>query len=132
MRYLLLVLCLLAAAVMAAQTSGSNVKKLSADELKQVLEKNKEVFLLDVREPKELEELGAIKGYVNIPVGQLESRLAEIPKSQPVAVYCRIGGRAGRAGELLGKNGYQVLGAAGIVEWREKNYPVVYPNAEKK
>jgi len=56
-------------------------KNLSADELKELLEKKK-IFFLDVREPKELTELGTIKGYVNIPLGQLESRLAEIPKDK--------------------------------------------------
>jgi len=56
-------------------------KNLSADELKELLEKKK-VYFLDVREPKELTELGTIKGYVNIPLGQLESRLSEIPKDK--------------------------------------------------
>jgi len=67
----------------AAQTSadGNKSKALSADELKNLLEK-KNTFFLDVREPKELEELGTIKGYVNIPLGQLESRLSEIPKDK--------------------------------------------------
>jgi len=36
-------------------------KNLSADELKELLEKKK-VYFLDVREPKELTELGTIKG----------------------------------------------------------------------
>jgi len=62
-----------------AQTSKT--KQLSADELKALLDK-KDVFFLDVREPKELQELGTIKGYVNIPLGQLESRLSEIPKDK--------------------------------------------------
>jgi rhodanese-related sulfurtransferase len=56
-------------------------KELSADELKELLEKKK-IFFLDVREPKELTELGTIKGYVNIPLGQLEGRLFEIPKDK--------------------------------------------------
>ena len=56
-------------------------KELSPDELKQLLEKKK-IFFLDVREPKELTELGTIKGYVNIPLGQLEGRLSEIPKDK--------------------------------------------------
>ena len=56
-------------------------KELSADELKELLEKKK-IFFLDVREPKELTELGTIKGYVNIPLGQLEGRLSEIPKDK--------------------------------------------------
>ena len=29
-----------------------------------------------------IQELGSIKGYVNIPLGQLESRLKEIPKDK--------------------------------------------------
>jgi len=56
-------------------------KNLSADELKELLEKKK-IFFLDVREPKELTELGTIKGYVNIPLGQMEGRLSEIPKDK--------------------------------------------------
>ncbi len=40
------------------------------------------MFLIDVREPKEIEELGSLKGYVNIPLGQIESRLNEIPKDR--------------------------------------------------
>ena len=63
-------------------SSGDKEKQLSADELKQYLEKKDKIFFLDVREPKELEELGTIKGYVNIPLGQLESRLAELPKDK--------------------------------------------------
>lgn len=59
-------------------------KNLTADELKKALENEKNLFFLDVREPKELEELGTIKGYVNIPLGQLESRLSEIPKDKLV------------------------------------------------
>ena len=42
------------------------------------------VFLLDVREPKELEEFGSYEGYVNIPMSQLESRLGELPKDRPI------------------------------------------------
>ena len=41
-----------------------------------------EALLLDVREPKELEELGTLEGYVNIPIGQLEQRLDELPKDR--------------------------------------------------
>ena len=61
--------------------SAEEEKKLSADELKELLDK-KDIFFLDVREPKELEELGTIKGYVNIPLDQLEKRIAEVPKNK--------------------------------------------------
>ena len=57
-------------------------KKLTDAELEKLLQDEKNLFFLDVREPKEIEELGSIKGYVNIPLGQLESRLNEIPRNK--------------------------------------------------
>jgi rhodanese-related sulfurtransferase len=59
----------------------AQVKQLTTEEIKAAIQK-KDVFFLDVREPKELEELGTIKGYVNIPLGQLENRLSELPKDK--------------------------------------------------
>ena len=68
-------------AAVGALLAQNKEKTLSADELKELLNK-KEVYFLDVREPKELEELGTIKGYVNIPLSQIENRLSEIPKNK--------------------------------------------------
>ena len=42
------------------------------------------VVLLDVREPWELERLGTRKGYINIPLAELESRLEELPKDKTI------------------------------------------------
>jgi hypothetical protein len=60
-----------------------NAPKMASDDVLALLEKG-EVFFLDVREPKELEELGTFEGYVNIPVGQLEKRLSEVPKDKAI------------------------------------------------
>ncbi|MFN7995882.1 MAG: hypothetical protein U0Q18_19880 [Bryobacteraceae bacterium] len=57
-------------------------KDLSTEELEKLLEKRENLFFLDVREPEEIKQLGSIDGYVNIPLGQLESRLGEIPKNK--------------------------------------------------
>ena len=57
--------------------------KMASDDVLTLLEKG-EVFFLDVREPKELEELGTFEGYVNIPLGQIEARLKEIPKDKAI------------------------------------------------
>lgn len=56
--------------------------RIETDDLKQKVDQGKDLFFLDVREPKELEELGTLKGYVNIPLGQLEGRLSEVPKNR--------------------------------------------------
>jgi rhodanese-related sulfurtransferase len=42
------------------------------------------VFFLDVREAKELEELGTLEGYHNIPFPQLEHRLGELPRDRQI------------------------------------------------
>lgn len=56
-------------------------RRVQADEIdKYILERK--VFFLDVREPKELEDLGTLEGYTNIPLGQLEKRLDELPKDR--------------------------------------------------
>ena len=56
-------------------------KRVAADDIDKLLADGK-VLLLDVREPKELEELGTIPDAVNIPLGQLEKRLGELPKDR--------------------------------------------------
>ena len=56
-------------------------KRVKAEEIDSLMASGK-VFFLDVREPKEIEELGSYEGYVNIPVTQLEKRLGELPKDK--------------------------------------------------
>lgn len=68
----------------AALAFGQKAKKLSDAELAKLMEKPENLFLLDVREPDEIKELGSVPGYVNIPLGQLQSRLKEIPKGKAV------------------------------------------------
>ena len=103
---------------------AQDVKKLTADDMKQYLEEGKYYFL-DVREPNELEQYGSVKGYVNIPLGQVEKRMSEIPKDRTIVTMCEHGGRATRAAELLQKNGYKVVGACGHADYREKGYESV-------
>ena len=57
--------------------------KMASDDVMALIEKG-EVFFLDVREPDELVKLGTLEGYVNIPLGQIEKRLSEIPKDKAI------------------------------------------------
>jgi rhodanese-related sulfurtransferase len=66
-----------------AQPPAPKAPKMASDDVLALVEKG-EVFFLDVREPKELEELGTFEGYVNIPLGQIEKRLNEIPKDKAI------------------------------------------------
>lgn len=65
-----------------------------------------EGFLLDVREPAEL-AAASVPGVVNIPLGALRDRLAELPKDREIDVICRSGQRAYVAARLLLQRGYR-------------------------
>src|SRR3954447_460235 len=62
--------------------------------------------LVDVRSPDEYAG-GHLPGAVNIPVQELDRRLAEIgPADHELIVYCRSGHRSTRAAELLRQHGF--------------------------
>ena len=67
----------------AAPSGPPQAPKMASDDVMALLERG-DVFFLDVREPSELEELGTLEGYVNIPLGQIEKRLKEIPKDKAI------------------------------------------------
>lgn len=81
-------------------------------ELKALLDAKATV--VDVRTPGEFAS-GHHPRAVNIPVGQVQSRMAEFgDKAKPVVVYCASGGRSGYARQLLLAAGYQkVINAGG-------------------
>ena len=68
--------------VVAQRATAPAPKTITDEELAKLLEKPGKVFFLDVREPEEIAAFGSIKGYVNIPMSQLEGRLKEIPKDR--------------------------------------------------
>lgn len=61
-------------------------------------------FLLDVREPHEF-HAGAIPGSVNIPLGQLRSRISELPQHKEIWATCGVGQRAYYACRILTQRG---------------------------
>ncbi len=62
-------------------------------------------FVLDVREPEEVAE-APVEGAVNIPLGELRARLAELPRDREVLVSCRSGQRAHAATRILLQHGF--------------------------
>lgn len=74
--------------------------------------KAKGALLVDVRSAGEFATANA-PGTVNIPLGDLGKRLAEIPKNAPVVLCCASGTRSGMAKLVLKKNGYPDVYNAG-------------------
>jgi NADPH-dependent 2,4-dienoyl-CoA reductase/sulfur reductase-like enzyme/rhodanese-related sulfurtransferase len=69
-------------------------------------------FLLDVRNPQEL-EVESVPGAVNIPLPQLRSRLDELPRDREILVICRSGQRAYYATRILLQNGFKARDLSG-------------------
>ena len=67
--------------------SSDSITRFDPQVLKENLDAEEKIFLLDVRRPEELEQIGTIKGYHHIPMSQLEDRMAEIPKGKSLAVF---------------------------------------------
>lgn len=83
--------------------------------------------VIDVCEPAEF-AAGHVGGARNIPLGELESKLAGAVKNKalPLILVCQSGARSGRAVAIAKKLGYeqaQSLGG-GLASWRAANLPV--------
>ena len=71
-----------------------------------------DAFLLDVRQPVEL-VIESVPGAVNIPLGQLRSRLGELPRDREIMIICRSAQRAYYATRILLQNGFRARNISG-------------------
>jgi len=73
-----------------------------------------DTYLVDVRTPEEYAE-GTIKGAVNIPLNDLDSKIGDLKGKTKIMVFCRSGARSSAATELLKSNGItNVIDGGGI------------------
>jgi len=88
-----------------------------------------DVFVIDVRGRAEW-EAGHLPGVVNIPVGYLVTRLAEVPRDRPVVVQCQAGSRSAIAASVLQANGIaNVLNLSkGYQGWAASGLAVEHPD----
>lgn len=94
---------------------------ISANDLKIKLDAKDDMFLLDVRDPEELEYMRLGIGEKNIPLGQIRRRLADMPedKTTEIVTWCKISLRGYEAALILQANGYSNVKVleGGIVAW---------------
>ena len=80
-----------------------SVPEISVEALKTAVDAGANLWILDVREPREW-EICRIPGSTLIPLGELPKRLAEIPHgpgAPEIVVHCKMGGRSAKAVRLL-------------------------------
>ncbi len=107
---------------------GQKFTKLSPGAAVQLMNNNdNDVVFLDVREPGETAN-GKITKAIQIPVGSVKERIAELEKhkDKPVVVYCKTGTRSSIACNALISNGFSKVYSltGGIMSWQEAHLPV--------
>jgi rhodanese-related sulfurtransferase len=112
---------LLMPVIQGAATAG-----LSPAAAVQLINREKAV-VIDVCEPNEF-AAGHVGGARNVPLGELEAKLASAVKNKalPLILVCQSGARSGRAVALAKKLGYeqaQSMGG-GLTAWKAANFPV--------
>ncbi len=100
-----------------------DITNITAEEVKQKIERKEDIVLLDVRTVGEFNgSLGHIPGALLIPLNELRNRVSELDslKEKQIIVYCRSGNRSRYATEYLSQQGFDALNMlGGIKAWNK-------------
>ncbi|HEX9163347.1 MAG TPA: molybdopterin-synthase adenylyltransferase MoeB [Thermoanaerobaculia bacterium] len=103
-----------------------NNMEITARELADRIARGERLFLLDVREPIEW-DAGHLEHATHIPLQQVPRSLDSLPHDTEIVVYCRSGGRSGRAQQYMLSNGFKSVKnlAGGLIAWAREVDPSV-------
>ena len=84
-----------------------------------------DLIILDVREEKE-RKAGSLSNDINIPMGQLKTKMDTLDKSKNILVYCKSGTRSDRIADILSKNDFQKVSSlkGGFNAWLKADLPI--------
>lgn len=91
-------------------TNQHKVKKLghlSKDESAELITKEKNLYILDVRNQNELKNQGYIKDSQNIPLTLIHQDHIKISQTDHIYILCKSGMRAVMSGSILRNNGFE-------------------------
>lgn len=115
----------------AIPDKGSNI--IAAAKLKEKMDAEEQMTILSVRRAEDY-AAGHIEGAINIPFGAgMQEQFAQLPKNQPVYVYCYTGQTAGQTVGILRVLGYDAISVkSGMgndstagTGWMVEGFPVV-------
>lgn len=104
----------------------ADFESVSPKQAQTLLANDKDVFLLDVRTPKEFSE-EHIEGATLIPLDALNTSIGKLHgiKEKKIVVYCKSGMRSVAASRILVNNGFVPLNLeGGINEWKNEGLSV--------
>jgi hydroxyacylglutathione hydrolase len=111
----------------ACRTSQGHLQSIPSLTLAELTGRHRDngEVVLDVRSQGEW-KAGHIPGSLNLPVGELDQRLDQVPRDRTLVVHCQTGARAAMAASLLRARGFTDvrLFPGGFSEWRAKGCPV--------
>ena len=93
------------AAFVANPDELSRSRRLDVAELERLVESERDLQLIDVRQPGEASK-GVIPGAVEIPLTRLNERLSTLDASKPTVVYCAGGYRSSIAASRMAAAGF--------------------------
>ncbi|RLT46248.1 MAG: molybdopterin-synthase adenylyltransferase MoeB [Chloroflexi bacterium] len=101
-----------------ALPTTSSVPELTVQELKAMLDANRPLRIIDVREPHEW-QIVRLEQAKLIPLGDLQAHLSELDSTADHVVLCRSGARSAKAVELLLASGIKRVKnlKGGILAW---------------
>ncbi len=101
-----------------AAASGNEI---SVEELKQRLDRGENVFILDVRNPEEI-QICRLASSIVIPLPQLPQRFGELDRNREIIVHCKSGMRSQKAIQFLRQQGFTRLKnlTGGILAWADR------------
>ena len=84
-----------------------------------------DLIILDVREEKE-RKVGFLSNDINIPMGQLKTKMDTLDKSKNILVYCKSGTRSDRIADILSNNDFQKVSSlkGGFNAWLKADLPI--------
>lgn len=102
------------------------VEDYTPEQARELVERSA-ALLVDVREQHEW-NAGRMPGAILIPMGEIPSRLADLPRDRCIIFTCRSGNRSGTIKDyMIDEHGYadvhNLLG--GILAWQAQGHPVI-------
>jgi rhodanese-related sulfurtransferase len=106
--------------------STATLATIDPSTLRQALDQNPSLAVIDVRTPAEYEEVHVAEARLH-PLERLNAAGLDLSKAAPVYVLCRTGGRAAQAARKLEEAGFTqaIVVKGGTQAWIDAGLPVV-------
>ena len=117
--------------------TNTDFAELDANSLRQRLDGNEGVIVVDVRGASEFDgETGHIRGALNIPLSELPNRFSELReyRARPIVVVCLTDKRSTQAIHLMQTEGFSavLLLRGGMKGWQAAQHPVEDANTRSE